>query len=402
MTQTCLCNELRNISSPRTRSMLVQECGDALESLARQKEVGLVWVPAHMGIPGNERADRLARLGSGEPPQRPEPILGISRGSINGALSRWAYRRLGMSFMRNALEKCREASENERSQLLALVRSLETKIAEQNINTQEDRWALQQASATLVARSAALEREVEYNRTINEREREQLKTLKSSLLAEQEKIIAQLTEEKLKLSAEKARVETSNKLINSYESEKIKAEAEIAIQTAKDLSEKINEERRYMARQKKEVETLKRQLADRERELQDKESNLEYLIDNTQRKINNERKIIDEAKKLENRYKERLQELQNQWLALTEREKKLNEEKVLLSKERLTLYTAMKQNKNCVLCKANDLPVRGNYYMEENFSSLKVVQDTNGLRMDLDTAEDKKYSEVSKEENILL
>ncbi|KAJ8918345.1 hypothetical protein NQ315_008038 [Exocentrus adspersus] len=72
---------LRGISSPRTRSMLVQECGDALVSLARQKEVGLVWVPGHMGIPGNKRADQLTRLGSGGPPQGPEPILGISRGN---------------------------------------------------------------------------------------------------------------------------------------------------------------------------------------------------------------------------------------------------------------------------------------------------------------------------------
>ncbi|KAJ8912512.1 hypothetical protein NQ315_015596 [Exocentrus adspersus] len=32
-------------------------CGDALESLARQKEVGLVWAPGHMGIPGKERVD---------------------------------------------------------------------------------------------------------------------------------------------------------------------------------------------------------------------------------------------------------------------------------------------------------------------------------------------------------
>ncbi|KAJ8918841.1 hypothetical protein NQ315_011127 [Exocentrus adspersus] len=47
--------------------MLVQECGDALKSLARQKELVLVWFPGQMGILRNERADQLVRLGSGEP-----------------------------------------------------------------------------------------------------------------------------------------------------------------------------------------------------------------------------------------------------------------------------------------------------------------------------------------------
>ncbi|XP_018564560.1 intracellular protein transport protein USO1-like [Anoplophora glabripennis] len=301
--------------------------------------------------------------------------------------------------MRNTLEKSREAAENERSQLLALIRSLEMKIAEQNVNAQEDRWALQQASATLVAKSAALEREVEYNRTINEREREQLKTLKTSLLAEQEKIIVQLTEEKLKLSAEKARIETSNKLSNNYESEKIKAEAEMAIQVAKDISQKVSQEREFLFRQKSDIEALKRELNDRERELQDKEINLEYLIENTQRKINDDKKIINEAKKLETKYKERLQELQNQWASLADREKKLAEEKVLLSKERLALYTTIKQTKNCALCKGNDLPIHnGNYYIEDNLPNLKM-SDTSGIRFRLDAIEDEKSSEVSKEEN---
>ncbi|KAJ8941282.1 hypothetical protein NQ318_016947 [Aromia moschata] len=153
--------------------------------------------------------------------------------------------------MRNALEKCREAAENERSQLFTLIRSLEVKIAEQNNNAREERWALQQASATLVARSAALDRESEYNRTTIEREREQLKTLKESLLAEQEKMILQLTEEKLQLSAEKARIETSKQLTNNYESERIKTEAETAIQVTKELTLKLNQERNQLIRQKK-------------------------------------------------------------------------------------------------------------------------------------------------------
>ncbi|KAJ8913116.1 hypothetical protein NQ315_000573 [Exocentrus adspersus] len=73
---------LCKVHKGRTRSVLVQECGDALEFLARQKDVRLVWVPRHMGIPGNETANQLSRVkgtlsGTGI-------ILEISRRSING------------------------------------------------------------------------------------------------------------------------------------------------------------------------------------------------------------------------------------------------------------------------------------------------------------------------------
>ena len=77
--------------------------------------------------------------------------------------------------MRATLEKAREIAETERVQLLALIRSLETKLAEQSQNSREESWALRQAAATLTARSAALDREAEFTRASLEREREQLK-----------------------------------------------------------------------------------------------------------------------------------------------------------------------------------------------------------------------------------
>lgn len=173
------------------------------------------------------------------------------------------------------------------------------------------------------------------------------------MLAEQEKMIMQLTEEKLLLSSQKARNEVSSKLTNTYETEKIKAEAEAAIQVAKELTEKVHLERSYLNRQKIELETLKRNLTERERELDDKQVELEFLVQDTQRKLKDDKRVLTEAKMMENMYKERLQELQQQWTSITNREKKLAEEKVFLSKERLGLYTQAKINKNCGLCKAD-------------------------------------------------
>ena len=49
------------------------------------------------------------------------------------------------------------------------------KTGEQSQNSREESWALRQAAATLTARSAALDREVEFTRASLEREREQLK-----------------------------------------------------------------------------------------------------------------------------------------------------------------------------------------------------------------------------------
>lgn len=84
---------------------------------------------------------------------------------------------------REALERSREQAEKDRSTLFALVRTLEQKIAEQNHNAQEERWALQQAASTLAARSSAFDREMEFSRASIEREREQIKVKSSNASA---------------------------------------------------------------------------------------------------------------------------------------------------------------------------------------------------------------------------
>ncbi|XP_057652983.1 fas-binding factor 1-like [Diorhabda carinulata] len=301
--------------------------------------------------------------------------------------------------MKKCLEKCRESAENERSQLLSLIRNLELKLAEQNTNAQEDRWALQQATATLTARCKAIEREAEYGRNIIEREREQLKTLKETLLGEQEKMVMQLTEEKLQLASEKSKLETSAKISNSYEVERVKIEAETAIKEAKCLSERLNRERALLQREKIELNALKQNLMERERELEDKESEMEFLVQDTQKKLKEDKQVLSEAKRMEATYKEKLKELQAQWVLLSNREKKLAEDKILLSRERLALYTSLKASKDCVLCSAGggDSTLGKNQILTA-FDNIKSPDPT-ATRIRLEALDDED-SEVSKEESV--
>ena len=81
---------LRAAIATRTRCALVQECTDTLRTLARTKDVRLMWVPSHSGIAGNEKADRLAKYGAQKDCIGPEPQIGITRQQVKTALYAWA------------------------------------------------------------------------------------------------------------------------------------------------------------------------------------------------------------------------------------------------------------------------------------------------------------------------
>ena len=78
----CICSDsqaaLNALDRGKINSRLVRDCRDALQDLADLNEVTLIWVPGHRGIAGNERADKLARKGSGIPLLGPEPAVGIT------------------------------------------------------------------------------------------------------------------------------------------------------------------------------------------------------------------------------------------------------------------------------------------------------------------------------------
>lgn len=84
---------IKALSNSNVKSKLVADCRRALSKILQSdnRYLELVWVPGHVGVTGNEKADQLAREGSEKLPIGPEPFLPLGPASIKAAFANRLY-----------------------------------------------------------------------------------------------------------------------------------------------------------------------------------------------------------------------------------------------------------------------------------------------------------------------
>ncbi|XP_044736955.1 uncharacterized protein PFB0765w [Chrysoperla carnea] len=250
------------------------------------------------------------------------------------------------------IENIRKCKMNEHLILMLLVESLESKLNEQNLIVNESKWTFENREANFAAREAALERESIRMKELFDRERAYIDKMKQEALEENEKLNAQILEARLTLAAEKSRLETEGKLKNdnNYEVLKSRTEVDAAIKAAQNAIELATEERNKLAEERRQIEIERQSLQSTERRLLKREDDLNNMLKQCERKKDEAAQMLNESKMLEMKYNEQHKSLQNQMASLRLREKKLAEDKVLISKERIALHRGAGGNEPCPTC----------------------------------------------------
>ena len=87
---------MQALGNPHVTSMVVANAIDKLNDLAKAvRSVTLVWIPAHKGYEGNERADVLAKKGSEESDPDRLLTIGVPPATLRAAIREWMYKEWG-------------------------------------------------------------------------------------------------------------------------------------------------------------------------------------------------------------------------------------------------------------------------------------------------------------------
>ena len=85
------------LANPETSSHSVRQTKESLNKLGARREVTIGWIKAHVGYPGNESADLLAKQGSEMETFGCEPFIPLSYSSVKTKIDKelrktWATR----------------------------------------------------------------------------------------------------------------------------------------------------------------------------------------------------------------------------------------------------------------------------------------------------------------------
>lgn len=102
---------IKALTSPKISSALTLRCWESLENLSSINSVNLTWVPGHSAIPGNEKADALARQGALTTVNAlPEPLIGIPTTTIKRNINNYKYQEF-CNYWRNQ-DGCKQSKKN--------------------------------------------------------------------------------------------------------------------------------------------------------------------------------------------------------------------------------------------------------------------------------------------------
>ena len=81
---------IKALNTHFSTQITVQECKEQLCKLQqRSNQIVLHWIPAHKGYIGNEQADTLAKLGTNQTTEGPEPRVPISQSVLKEEINKW-------------------------------------------------------------------------------------------------------------------------------------------------------------------------------------------------------------------------------------------------------------------------------------------------------------------------